>query len=307
MNFFLMSFIVVFFVLDSISMAQNLRVVASIKPIHSIVSSIMNGAGNPTLLVKDNSSPHEYHFRPSDITALENADIIFWVGPEMEMFLVKPLSFLQKRDNVVTLFNSPNIYKILLHEGQNDVPNDHKGHHHHGDTAYDMHIWLDPINVKHMAHSIAVELIKKDPNNKSIYENNAKNFEMRLEQLDRELSHILQPFRREKILVFHGAYKYFAHRYGVQIIDTVMSGSVSPGARSLQKIREKVISNNISCAFYEPEFNPRMIKSITDGTDIVIGTLDPEGIFLESSPDLYFQLMKNLATSIERNCVSKNR
>src|SRR5512134_3780065 len=67
-------------------------VVVSIMPIHSLIASVMQGVGEPTLLVKGAASPHTASLRPSEAAALQRADVIFWIGADMETFLAKPLA-----------------------------------------------------------------------------------------------------------------------------------------------------------------------------------------------------------------------
>ncbi|MBA5723941.1 zinc ABC transporter substrate-binding protein [Candidatus Liberibacter sp.] len=299
-----------FSVWGNFAMAGSLRVVASIKPVHSIVSSIMYGVGKPSLLVRDNGSPHEYNLRPSDGLILENADIIFWIGPEMENFLTNSLDSLAKSANIIALSKAPGLHAILLHKknhtNTHDVHSSETGCHNHRHGIYDMHLWLDPINTKYMAQLIAAELIKRDPENREIYEKNEKEFEIRLEKLNMALFDILQSVKETPIVVFHGAYRHFEYRYGMKIIEAMVTGSVLPGAKSFQKIRDKIISSGVTCVFYEPEFDPKIVKSITARTGAVLGALDPEGILIPAGADLYFTLMMNLAVSI-KGCISRSR
>ncbi|AHA27608.1 zinc ABC transporter substrate-binding protein [Candidatus Liberibacter americanus] len=295
--------ILLFSMLKGIVMADSLRVVASIKPIHSIVSYIMHGVGKPSLLVKNNSSPHDYSLRPSDIIMLENADIIFWIGPNMETFLEKPLTSLNKTSNVIILSNCSNLHKILLYKRDKKLLKSYQHEKDINNYIYDMHLWLDPVNAKHMANVIAMELIKRDPNNQKKYEKNKQDFLTKLDKLDNSLSELLYSVQGKKIVVFHGAYRYFEHRYRINIIESIMPKSVLPGAKSFQRIKNLITSEDVSCVFYEPEFDPKMIRSITDGTDVAVAMLDPEGILLPAGPDLYFKLMTNLATSLKKNCL----
>ena len=67
------------------------KVVASIKPVHSLVASVMQGIGEPQLIIEGAGSPHTYSLRPSQARALQDADLIFWIGHELEAFLEKPV------------------------------------------------------------------------------------------------------------------------------------------------------------------------------------------------------------------------
>ena len=79
------------------------QVVASIKPLHSLIAGIMAGVGTPTLIVNGAASPHTYALRPSDARALAAAKLVFWIGPSMESFLVKPLAALSGGAEIVEL------------------------------------------------------------------------------------------------------------------------------------------------------------------------------------------------------------
>ena len=82
------------FAMLPLSSAQSLaepQVVASIKPVHSLVAAVMEGVGTPDLIVGGAASPHAYALKPSQAKSLEEADLIFWIGPELESFLEKPI------------------------------------------------------------------------------------------------------------------------------------------------------------------------------------------------------------------------
>ena len=86
---------------STIALAE-IKVMASIKPVHSLVASIMEGAGSPSLIVQGSASPHTYSLKPSQADELQNADVVFWVGHELEAFLEKPLE-IRNRDNKTCL------------------------------------------------------------------------------------------------------------------------------------------------------------------------------------------------------------
>lgn len=118
--------------------AEAPRVVVSIKPIHSLVASVMKGVGQPFLLVKGNASPHNYALRPSEARRLANANIIVWVGEGLETFMTKPIETLGKKATIVELHDAKGIrlYKTReggIWEGHDEASHDdHKGHGHKG-------------------------------------------------------------------------------------------------------------------------------------------------------------------------------
>ncbi|NBB47257.1 zinc ABC transporter solute-binding protein [Rhizobium sp. CRIBSB] len=332
-------------------------VVVSIKPVHSLVASIMKGVGEPSLIVEGSASPHTYTLKPSNARALENADLVFWVGPGLEAFLEKPLEALPKKAKVVELEDAPGMTKLPFREGgafeghehddHAETGGDHDGHaheeaghaehaeaehthdhghdqkaeeaavsaeshgheeHDHDEHAHggtDMHLWLDPTNAKVMAAEIAKTLSEADPANKGIYEANLAALDTEISALDSEIAAQLKPVLEKPFIVFHDAYQYFEKHYGVRVAGSVtVSPETMPGAERLSTIRAKIEELGAACVFAEPQFEPKLIGIVTEGTQAKSGVLDPEGGALEAGPALYGQLMRNLATSMS-TCLSQ--
>lgn len=117
-------------------------VVASVKPIHSLVSAVMEGVGEPQLLVKGAGSPHTYSMRPSEAGMLEQAKVVFWVGPGLDTFLEKPLETLAGGARVVELAETPGLTLLDMREGgafEAHVHDDEDGHDHHAHDEDDHH------------------------------------------------------------------------------------------------------------------------------------------------------------------------
>ncbi|HTO28004.1 MAG TPA: zinc ABC transporter substrate-binding protein, partial [Devosia sp.] len=195
------------------------NVVASIKPVHSLVSAVMAGVGEPTLIVKGSASPHTYALRPSDAGALESADIVFWTGHGMELFLADALATLAGNATVVELADSPGIELLPVREGGafeahsdgDEAEHDAHDEHEHGEG--DMHFWLDPDNAKLMVTQIATMLAEADPENATAYQANAEAELVKLDALEAELAATLAPVADKPFIVFHDAYQYFEARF----------------------------------------------------------------------------------------------
>jgi ABC-type Zn2+ transport system, periplasmic component/surface adhesin len=291
-------------------------VVASTKPVHSLVSAVMGEVGTPSLIVKGAASPHTYSLRPSDAAALESADLVFWTGHGLEMFLGDALETLSTRATVVELANVPGIELLPLREGgafqahdhgeddhgEDDHAHDDHGHDHAHDHAHgdgDMHFWLDPHNAVLMVEAIADALSAADPDNAATYAANADAETERLEALTTELTATLAPVSAKPFVVFHDAYQYFENRFGLSVAGTVtVSPDAMPGAARIQELRGKVGELGATCVFAEPNFEPAIVRTIVEGTNAGAGTLDPEGSTLTEGPDLYHQLLQGLAASL---------
>lgn len=288
-------------------------VVASTKPLHALVSAVMGEAGQPSLIVKGAASPHTYSLRPSDAAALESADIVFWTGHGMELFLGDALDSLVTDAVVVELAETPGLTLLPLREGgafeahshgEEDDGHDHDHGHDHAHGDGDMHFWLDPENAKLMVTEIASTLVEADPNNSVTYLANAEAERLRLDALTLELTETLAPVTGKPFIVFHDAYQYFETRFGLTVAGTVtVSPEVMPGAARIDELRAKVSELGATCVFAEPNFEPAIVRTIVEGTDAKAGTLDPEGASLTEGPDLYPELLRGLATSL-LDCLS---
>lgn len=299
------------------------NVVVSIKPIHSLVAAIMQGVGEPQLIVDGGASPHTFSLKPSNAKAIEGADIVFWVGHGLEAFLEKPLESLASKAEVVELDDAPGLEKLKFREGGPFEAHDHgdeearhdhekeehdhahveEGHDHdHGE--YDMHLWLDPLNAKAMAAEIEKTLLAADPANAAAYQENARKLMENLDALNTEITTTIAPIKDKPFVVFHDAYQYFEHRYGVKTAGSItVSPETMPGAERIKQIHAKVTELGATCVFAEPQFEPKLVRVVTEGTKAKSGTLDPEAATLDAGPDLYFQLMRGIATSL-KDCLS---
>ena len=283
-------------------------VVASIKPVHSLVSAVMAGIGEPTLIVKGAASPHTYALRPSDAGALEAADLVFWTGHGMELFLGYALETLASGATVVELADAPGITLLPVREGGAFEAHDHDGESHdhdgHEHAEGDMHFWLDPENAKLMVTQIATSLAEADSENASAYQANAEAELLKLDALEAELAATLAPVTDKPFVVFHDAYQYFEARFGLNLAGSVtVTPDVAPGAARIDELKARVATLGATCVFAEPNFEPTIIAAITEGTDARSGVLDPEGGALEPGVELYPQLLRGLAASLV-DCLS---
>jgi len=261
------------------------RVVASIKPVHALVAGIMDSVGAPALLIQGNASPHAYTLRPSDAKLLADASAVFWIGPEMETALVKPLTSLSGKARVVALLPAEGV-TVLRGADQ---------------ASADGHIWLDIDNAKAMAAAIAQTLSQIDPGNSARYAANAANLQIQLTDLDAELRAQLAPVARRPFIVFHDAYRYFTRRYGLNVLAAVtINPEQPPGGRHVAELKSLIVRQGAVCLFAEPQFQPKLMTALEEGTRVKRGVLDPEGATLMPGRTLYADLMSGLADNIVR-------
>ena len=289
----------------------EINVVASVKPVHSLVSGVMDGVGKPDLIVQGSASPHTYSLRPSQARQLEDADLVFWMGHELESFLEQPLEAIATKAHVVELIDSSKLKKIQMREGgmfdahAHDDHDEHEGHDDHGHGEFDVHVWLDPENAKVLVNEIKLALIELDPVNASKYEANSNKMNTKLDQLIYEVSKKLESEQGKGYVVFHDAYQYFEQRFGMSAVGSItVSPEVVPGANRIRELKEKINELNAHCVFSEPQFEPKLVSTVIEGTQANTGVLDPLGASIKDGPELYFTLIRNMADSLHE-CLSK--
>ena len=311
----------------------DVKVVTSIKPIHSLASYLMDGVGKPDLIVDGYASPHGFALKPSHAKMLQNADLIFWVGEDLESFLEKPLKSIAKKAEKIELMEIKGLNKLKFRErnifdGHDDHGHDeghkeddhddhakkeddhghddeHKedghdehGHEGHAHGEHDPHIWLDPMNAKVILEEMAEHLIENDQKNASVYKSNLKKAHKDLDKLTKKVKSELN--KDFKSIVFHDAYQYFEKRFDVNVLGAfTVNTDVMPGAEQLAEIREIIEHDKVSCVFSEPQFNPDIINAVAKDMNISTGVLDPLGATLNPGKGLYFDLISNMSKSFK--------
>ena len=296
------------------ALKAEIKAVTSIKPIHSLVSYIMEGVGSPDLIVDGYNSPHGFSLKPSHAKMLQEADIVIYVGEGLEEFLEKPLKSLAQNAVKFELLKQSGMKKLKfrernIFEGHDDHGHDKKakkedhddhGHDDHGHGQFDPHIWLDPMNAKIIVKKVTNQLSKLDKDNSSTYKSNSKKA---LKEIDNLIKQVKSDISKDaKVVVFHDAYQYFEKRFDVNIIGALtVNTDVLPGAEQLAEIREVIEHEKVTCVLSEPQFNPDIVKTIANDTNINMGVLDPLGAKLDKGKTLYFNLISNISSSL-KNC-----
>ncbi|HCR2992219.1 TPA: zinc ABC transporter substrate-binding protein ZnuA [Serratia marcescens] len=282
--------------------SASAAVVTSIRPLGFIASAIADGVTPTEVLLPDGASPHDFALRPSDIQRLRSADLVLWVGPDMEAFLNKalvPISATRK----LAVSELPAV-KPLLMKGEDDDDHDHAGEahnhsdddhgHHHGE--YNMHVWLSPEIAKVTAIAIHDRLLELMPQNKDKLDANLRQFENLLTQTDKNVGNMLTPVQGKGYFVFHDAYGYFEKHYGLSPLGHfTVNPEIQPGAQRLHQIRTQLVEQKAVCVFAEPQFRPAVINAVAKGTKVRSGTLDPLGTGIALGKDSYGKFLAQLS------------
>lgn len=342
MSRYLMTLSLTASLLAGIGLADVPRVAVDIAPVHSLVTQVMEGAGTPSLIVQSGASPHEYNLRPSEAQALQDADLVFWIGEDLTPWLEEPIETLAVDAAVTTLLETDGTVLLKFREGtlfethshgdkehaerkgydheehaggnhqdheehtEMDVhDHDHDHDHSHGHGDHDPHAWLSPENAATWLNVIASQLSAADPENAGTYFANAAAAREELAAVSAEVNAILDPVRDGRFIVFHDAYQYFEAAYDFRASGAIsIADAADPSPARISEIQARVADEGVSCVLSEPQFNPGLVGTVMEGTEANTAVLDPLGSSLEAGADLYPQLLLSLARSLA-DCLSQ--
>lgn len=309
-------------------------VAVDIAPVHSLVARVMEGVGSPNLIVQPGASPHEYSLRPSEAAALQDADLVFWMGEDLTPWMADAVNNLAGNAAITTLLEAD--VTILLefregvlfeahahdeHDEHDEHEHDEEGHdddheeHAHGDEheddheemahddhahgGHDPHAWLSPDNASSWLNLIAAQLSAADTENAGVYFANAAAGRAELEALSAEVSGILDAVRGGHFIVFHDAYQYFEVAFDIPASGAISLGDASdPSPARIAEIQGRIREEGIDCVLAEPQFNAGLVATVLDGTEASTGVIDPLGAGLEPGPTLYPQVIRNMAETL---------
>lgn len=288
------------------ALAAAPQVVTDIAPVHGLVAQVMDGVATPVLLIQPGASPHGYALTPSKAAAIEGAQAVFMVGPELTPWLVRPVETLAPDAARIDLLAAPGTRTLAprseavfdLHGARGDEAHDHDEGHDHG--AVDPHAWLDPANAKVWTQAIAAELSRIDPANAARYGANAAAALAEIDAADTDAAAALKPLTGARVLAFHDAFQYLERRYGFQAAGSVTpSDAVPPGPRRIAALRGAVVAEHVACALVEPQSDPDLLGAVLDGTGIPTITVDPLGSQIAAGPGFYPALIRDAAAALK--------
>ena len=323
----------------SFSAVASATIVTSIKPLGFIASAIANGVTDVDVLVPTGASPHDYNLKPSDAQKLKSAEMVVWIGEDVDLFLDKSIDDLDYK-KVLTIKDIAAIEPFLMkgehhhHHGEGDAhehghedhhaheehghkhahgDHDHKHdhahegheHHHDDDASINWHVWYSPDISKVVAQRIAAKLVKQYPEKKALIEKNVAEFDRTLAETSVKIKAQLESVKDKGFYVFHDAYGYFNQAYGLnQTGYFTINPLVAPGAKTLAKIKEEIAEHKVNCLFAEPQFTPKVIESLSKATQVKVGRLDPMGDSVKAEGNPYAAFLQFTADSYSQ-CLAK--
>ena len=306
------------------ALADVPQVATDIAPVHSLVARVMEGVGEPSLIVRPGASPHGYAMRPSEARAVQGADAIFWVGPELEPWLEDALASLAPDAETVELLDLPGTQRLEFRTGATFAPHDNGHDHDHGGDDHDAHAhddedhqhahahdhdhahdgldphaWLDPENGKAWLDAIAATLAELDAENADAYAANADAGKAEIDAAADEAREILAPLSDLRFVVFHDAYQYFETRFGLSAAGAIaLSDASDPSPARIEEVRNTVLDLGVTCVLAEPQFNQGLVQTVAEGSEVSSGVIDPMGSLIETGPDFFPTLIRTVAEEL---------
>jgi zinc transport system substrate-binding protein len=284
------------------ALAEVPRVITDIPPVHSLVGQVMGDLGAPDLLLERGASEHDFQLRPSQAGALQEADVVFWIGPALTPWLARALQNAPPSVAQLELLDVAGTVLRTYDQGDADhADEDHQtGDHDRAHGSVDPHAWLLPANAQVWLPAIADELARIDPENAAVYAANAAEAAAGITTTDATVRAMLAPIANRPIIVFHEAFGYYAAQYGLTIAGAISEGdAAAPSATRLTALREMVVAGGVICLFPEVQHDPALVAQMVEGTSARIGgALDPVGSSFDPGPAMYADLLLGMADTI---------
>jgi len=227
-------------------------------------------------LIAPNADPHDYEVRPRDVEALANADVVVRSGGDLDEWLAEAIEGAGSDAPVLTLLD-----EVQTIAGGEPAPEAEE-------HAVDPHWWHDPRNAIAAVGAIRGAMARADPEGARTYERNAQAYTADLEALDEAVASCLAaiPEDERKLVTTHDALGYYANRYDLEVVGTVipsLSTAGQPSAGETAELVETIREEDVRAIFAESSVNASVEQAIADETGAVVGealwadTLGPEG------------------------------
>ena len=277
----------------------EVRVLTSIKPLQLIAAAVQDGVGSPEVLLPPGASPHHYALRPSDVRRVGDADLLYWIGPDMEGFLPRVVQTRTKPTITVQSLAGLKLRHFTADSQSHEEADPDEHDHDHRPGSLDSHLWLSTVNARVIAARMAADLSKADPANAARYGSNLKAFDGRLDALDTRLKARLAPVAGKPFFVFHEGFDYFEDEYGLKHTGVFsVAAEVQPGAQHVAAMRARLQEVGKSCVFSEPPARPRLAETLTAGLPVHLAELDGLGGFAPATAQGYEQLLDKLGSDL---------
>lgn len=293
-----------------------LKVVVTVAPLKSFIEPMLPMGSEVTILMQPGRSEHGYEFTPSDLRKIAKADIVLYVGLDLEPQVAK---FLSQRPNAsrrdICFADAVGINVTDEHdnagEPKTNLSQGEQGHVHgpgcnHGPV--DPHLWLDPILCAQLVPvvrlNIEKELVERNAytvDDRSILQKSELALLDRIAEVNANWIVGVNAFAGQSIVTHHNAFSRLADRYGFEVAEVIQEiATVEPSPAQVASIVKAINEKKVRAIFVEPQFNGVLAQRIAKSAGVRLGRIDPLG-----TGD-WFVLMASNLRSLTENLAEPN-
>ncbi|MDP6652419.1 MAG: zinc ABC transporter substrate-binding protein [Gammaproteobacteria bacterium] len=269
--------------------AADVDVATTVRPLQFIIEAIVGNSGTVTAVIDQNDSPHQYTVSPSDRTSLAQADLLVWIGPDLEVFLADVFSRRAERGEVLNVSTIVGLQLITSNNNQ-----------------LDPHLWLDSGNAVLIAEAFTDRASNLDPANALSYRENFTRFASEIAALRNSIDAMFSAPVNSNYLVYHDAYQYFESQFGIRHGLVLLDNpEIQPSMRQVLALRSSIQELQPNCLLMEADSSRSLVSTLLEGRVVQMETIDLLGNRLSGSiakVDRYAQLLSNVAEGIA-SCV----
>jgi len=271
------------------------NIVVTIKPLYSLAAHLTEGIDKPTLLLKSLQNPHQYNVRPSERRLLSEADIIIWLGPELEPQLSKIIQQPNDDTIVISAIQAKNLKLLNKRSRHSHDKHQTESMEHKDINTLDPHIWLSAHNAAQISKHLSERLITLDPKNTRRYQSNLHLLLNKIEQTKKAITTTIND-NKKPFIAMHDAFQYFENEYGLNYIDSISNDhEAGTSLKHMQQIKDQIDKKHIQCLVYQPPKSP-IIDKLTQQATIKATELDPLGHHVKTDKNAWFEIMQNMST-----------
>lgn len=276
-------------------------IITSIYPYELLVRQIMGDQVVVMSLIPPNASPHTWSPNPSDMQALENADLIISNGMGLETNLIKVFEQHNAKHLEIAALLDSTLYKSGQaehedgHEAEHEHEAEHNDEHGHSHAGINPHLWTSPELLINIANALSAALISAFPNKTEVIKQNTLVLIRELMDADQQIQTERAALQNPAIITYHDSFHYFTQRYDIEFIGAVQSSpGQEPSPKELSELGKKIKQHKIKTIFIEPQMNPKSAEVLANEFKLNLLTIDPLGTTLNVKTISEF-ILKNWA------------
>lgn len=255
------------------AVAKPLKVSSDVPFVASLVQAVVGKQDRVTSLMSGTESPHSFALRPRDMRQLQTADLVVMIGEALSPNITRTIKDVAIESPTLAMLELPELQEFIYRNDDNT--NDEAFDRVHG---LDPHIWLDPIIVSIMATAIGEQLATLDAARADEFRSNAKKVAAELMDFHSEQLARWSNQQTGAFVTLHEVSRYFQRRYSLNSIGSLFEGEhVTPSAKHLKQLQERMRSNKVECVITDPTTSTRWVDTLTQGQSVAVVSINALG------------------------------